>query len=118
MSHQKQKIKINKPFANWTNILHGTLQGSILGPLIFKIFLCDLFLFILNTPFAMSNSELEVMNEIKGVAPSLSLCFLNNRMKVNPDKFHLLFSDKKNSSGGYLFVMRRSQARGVKIFWG
>ena len=66
----------------------------------------------------MGNSELEVMNEIKGVMPSLSLWFLNNRMKVNPDKFHLLFSDKKNSSGGYLFVMRISQVSGVKIFWG
>ena len=48
------------------------------------------------------SSELEVSNEIKGVAECLTLWFQNNYMKVNPDKFHLLLSDKKKSSGGYL----------------
>ena len=41
------------------------------------------------------SSELEVINEIKGVAESLTLWFRNNCMKVNPDKFHLLLSDRK-----------------------
>ena len=50
----------------------------------------------------MGNSELKVMNKVKDVALSLPLWFLNNCMKVNPDKFHPLFSDKKSSSGRYL----------------
>ena len=45
LSHRKLKIKINKIFNNWTNILHGVPQGSLLGPLIFNVFLCDLSLF-------------------------------------------------------------------------
>ena len=45
LSHCKLKIKIYKTFSNWTNILHGVTQGSILGPLIFTVFLFDLFLF-------------------------------------------------------------------------
>ena len=36
----------------------------------------------------MDSSELEVSNEIKSVAESPALCFQNNCMKVNPDKFH------------------------------
>ena len=112
LSHQKQNTKINKTFSNWTIILHGVPQGSILGPLLVNVFLCDLFLFIPNidsvgyaddnTPFAMGSSELEVINEIKSVAENLTLWFRNNCIKVNPDSFHLLLSDKKNSSGGYM----------------
>ena len=45
------------------------------------------------------------MIKIKGVAESLTLWFRNNCMKVNPDKFHLFLSDKKNHpSGGYLYL--------------
>ena len=45
LSHRKLKTKINKMFSNWTNILHGVPQGSMLNPLIFNVFLCDFFLF-------------------------------------------------------------------------
>ena len=106
LSNRKLKNEINKTFSNWKNI-HEVPQGFILGPLIFNVFLCDLFLFkpnidlisyaYDNTPFAMVGSlELEVINEIKGVAESLTLQFRNNCMKVNPDKFHLLLRDKKS----------------------
>ena len=83
LSHWRQKIKINKMFSNWTNIPHGVLQDSILGPLLFNFFLCDILLFTPNidlviyadhnTPFAMGSSELEIINEIKTVAERLTL---------------------------------------------
>ena len=62
------------------------------------------------------SSELEVSNEIKGVAKCLTLWFQNNYMKVNPDKFHLLLSDKKVIR--WIFVIRSFQVRAVKSFWG
>ena len=126
LSNRKLKIKINKTFSNWANILHGVSQGSILGPLIVTVSFCSLFLFKPNidlvsyaddnTPFAMGSSELEVINEIKSVVESLTLWFRNNCMKVNPDKFHVLLSDKKVIT--WVFVMRSFQVRAVKSFWG
>ena len=105
LNHPKLKIKIYNTFSNLTNILRGVPQGSIIGPLIFNVFVHDLFLFRSNTellsygddstPFAMGDSsELEVINQIKSVVESLTLWFWNNYMKVNLDKFHLLLRKK------------------------
>ena len=127
LSHRKLKIKIHKTFSNWANILHGVPQGSILGPIVFTVFLYDLFLLKPNfdlvsyaddsTPFAMGGSfKLETINEIKSVAESLTLWFRNNCMKVNPNKFHLLLSDKKVIT--WIFVMRSFQVRAGKGFSG
>ena len=50
-----------------------------------------------STPYVMGGSlELEVINKAKSVTESLTLRFRKNCMKVKPDKFHLLLSDKKS----------------------
>ena len=46
LSNRKQRVRINNSFSSWKEIVYGVPQGSILGPLFFNIFMCDLFLFI------------------------------------------------------------------------
>ena len=58
--------------------------------------------------------EMEVINQIKSVVESLTLWFRNNCMRVNPDKFHLLLSDKKVIT--WIFVLRNFQVYVVKSF--
>ena len=46
------RTKLKASYSSWHDILSGVPQGSILGLLLFNIFLCDLFLMVENTDFA------------------------------------------------------------------
>ena len=46
---RRQRVRVNNNFSAWERIISGVPQGSISGPLLFKTFLNDLFLFIENS---------------------------------------------------------------------
>ena len=50
---RKQRTKINSSYSTFAEILFGVPQGSILGPLLFNIYICDLF---------VENSDIDIAN--------------------------------------------------------
>ena len=39
---RKQRTRINSSYSSFAEILFGVPQGSILGPLLFNVYICDL----------------------------------------------------------------------------
>ena len=108
LSNRIQRVKVNSTFSSSWESLYGVPLGSILGPLLLNIYLCDLFN-SLNEPtivnYADDNTPLSIVQDINTVIKKLESNSIkvfqwlaNNVVKANPEKSRILLSNKQKYS--------------------
>ena len=100
LTNRIQRCEIGNHFSNWREITTGVLQGSILEPLLFNIFINDIFLFVEssnicnyaddNTLFAFGKTFDEVTKKLQNDFLILDEWFFNNFLVLNSDKCHFM----------------------------
>ena len=117
LSSRIQRTKVNNSFSNWLNIICGVPQGSILGPLLFNIFINDIFQFVNkeselcnyaddNTLYVCNKDINFILAQLKKGFYILNEWFYENFMILNPEKcsFFCLGLKKKKR---YLSIFKK-----------
>ena len=118
LSHRKQRTKIGSSISSWFDICIGIPQGSILGPLLFNIFINDFFLNVIksevcnfadgNTLYSFDKKLDTIFSNLKYDLENVLSWFQANSLKANPSKFQfMILGDKQNTP----FVLNINEKR-------
>ena len=106
LSFRKQKTKVGSAYSKWSNIRRGIPQGSILDPLLFNIFINDIFMIVEqsdicnfaddNTVYSCGKSLPDIKENLVSDTKSILNWFRLNSLKANPGKFKFMILGDKS----------------------
>ena len=119
LSGRKQRTKVGSVFSERRKIICRIPQGSILGPLLFNIFINDLFFFVLkcdicsfaddNTVYSCNKLLSKILVNIQFDLKNVLMWFTVNSLSLNPGKFQYMILEKSVSNQLFSFI------NGIKI---
>ena len=92
LTGRRQRVKVNGSFSSWKEMKLGAPQGSVLGPLLFDIFINDIFLLLNETEINNYADDTRIYCSL-----ALSNWFAENFMKLNEEKCYLLVFGEKDT---------------------
>ena len=108
LCNRQQRISINGSFSDWTEVITGDPKCSILGPLLFNIFLNDIVMFILkcnlcnyaddNTLYSTGKDLNQIRRNLEIEFRILRQWFHENHMTLNPGKCHYIVIGSRDLS--------------------
>ena len=118
----KRSQKFTNPYLrleNYRTLKYGVPQGSILGPLLFNLFMNDIFYFIDKSKLANYADDTSTYLSDEGIFPFLHALksetevvlewFRINEMKSNSDKCHLIVAENEHRpsyiSNSYIYIL-------------
>jgi hypothetical protein len=111
LSHRKQRVVMGREESDWESVSSGVPQGSVLGPLLFVIYINDMPNVITNHPCKLYADDSKIIAEIKDDSDGMRLQQDINAvvrwtdtwlMRLNYDKCKVMHFGKDNPKRSYV----------------